>query len=138
MKNITIKKDKALIALSILLRRSPDLLIESILKVAQKYDYVIDDLCEAGTLLIDQAKQTDDISNDALCVLHTGSHDMKIIDLFSKLKLWGRYDCPKCGCESEESELYPNVYRSMGHDSPPEIWGEDHRTCISCGLEFTL
>ena len=97
MKYLTIKRDKPFIDLVFLLSRSPDLLINEILNNAYKGEYITD-MTEyyAGSLLIDFFTEIDIFTKDCL-----GSHDKKVVELFSQLTLWGFGDCPECGCELE-------------------------------------
>jgi len=136
-KLITIKKDKSMIELSILLGRSPDLLIDQIMGNAFKAGYVIDDMCVAGKLLIDQIKDGDLITNSGACLFHTGSYDKDATKLFCKLILWGIGDCPECGGFSESSPANKFI-SSSDNLTPPEIKGKELFICMNCEHEFYI
>jgi len=137
MKKITIKKDKSLIKLATLLGRSPDLLIEQMLSAAQR-EGLTDDVCNVQMLLVDIFVLHGDLyTNSGACLLCTGSHDSRIIELFEKLIIRGVGDCPECGCESEESPK--NRYTPLGPHpclDQPEIIGDELMVCMKCKNEF--
>lgn len=139
MKNITIKKDETLIKLAEFLNKKPDWLIEHILSVAGRYQYIVDDICDLDHEFIDLFLQYRDLmTKSGACLICTGSYEPEAIELFCNLKLWGTGNCPECGCESEESELHPNQMIQIGHDSPPELAGYDNRVCLHCNYEFKI
>jgi hypothetical protein len=132
MKKITIKKDKALIKLSVLLKRSPDELINEMLERAAKYGNVVDDPCDSGRLLIEVIQNGKDIYvAEGACLLCTGSYDPEVVKLFSQLILWGTGDCPDCGGECVDN----SKYSFPEYELPPEII-EEKWVCTDCKKEI--
>lgn len=123
MKNITIKSDKHLYAISAVLGMNAEETIRFIESLILEEEPYIDDRCNAGDNLFDVLYN----SEFNIKALLRRSFPPETWKDFSKLTLWGvEEDCLKCGCEMDFIEEDRNEEGYTGYGV---------YRCINCGNE---
>ena len=134
MKNIKIKNTEELRELSKIFNKPVEELADDLIEIAAHKEYIFDDQEDVGRLFIDVFLSTDFITPAGVCVFCPGTHNTKIVDLFSTLILYGTGDCPKCGCDVEITHKKTNG--NAARFIEPEVISEFHK-CTKCNYSET-